>query len=307
VSRLEIAPLDDATLDEAAALLADRHARHRGAEPLLPVIADFRAQLEATVGQEGARGALARAGGRLVGYLVGAPVGETGIEVGLAGHAAAEPEVARDLYAHLAQGWVDAGRTRHAVYLPAYDGALVDAWFRLAFGLQFSFAVREVSLEPPVEAGVAIRLGRPDDATAAATLERSLWEHQVRSPSFSGADVPSLDDLVEEWAGTWADPSFTHVVAEAGGRVVGQALLYVRPRGDLRIPDRSIDVAQVETLPELRGRGVGRALFAYVTHWAREQGYEALTADWRTVNLLSSRFWTHRGFRPVFHRLSRVV
>ena len=37
---LEIVPFTDAHLDDAAALLAARHARHREAEPLLPELAD---------------------------------------------------------------------------------------------------------------------------------------------------------------------------------------------------------------------------------------------------------------------------
>src|SRR3954471_12015117 len=39
---LEIVPFTDAHLDDAAALLAARHERHREAEPLLPELADPR-------------------------------------------------------------------------------------------------------------------------------------------------------------------------------------------------------------------------------------------------------------------------
>ncbi|MDH4177501.1 MAG: GNAT family N-acetyltransferase [Thermoleophilia bacterium] len=307
-SRLEIRPLQEELLDDASALLAERHARHRAVEPLLPQAGGARRHLEAALAREGASGAAAIAGGQLVGYLVGAPVGERRIEVGLAGHAAAEPEVARDLYAALAQDWVDAGLVHHAVYVPAHDAALVDAWFRLAFGLQFAFAVREVAAEPQFDTGVTIRPGRPDEVEAAAALERSLWEHQVGSPSFSGAEVPSLSTFVDDWAsGTWDNPAFAHFVAERDGDLVGQALMYVRPTGDLRIPERAVDLAQVETLPDMRGSGVGRALFAHVMSWANAQGYAAMTTDWRSVNLLASRFWTRRGFRPTFLRLYRSV
>ena len=43
---LEIVPFNDAHLDDAAALLAARHERHREAEPLLPGDVDFRAEIE---------------------------------------------------------------------------------------------------------------------------------------------------------------------------------------------------------------------------------------------------------------------
>jgi hypothetical protein len=32
-----------------------------------------------------------------------------------------------------------------------------------------------------------------------------------------------------------------------------------------------------------------------------------MTTDWRAVNLLSSRFWPRRGFRPQYLRLYRSV
>jgi GNAT superfamily N-acetyltransferase len=193
------------------------------------------------------------------------------------------------------------------VYVPAGDLALADAWFRLAFGLQFCTAVREVAPEPAFAPDVTVRPGRPQDLELVAALERSLWELQALSPSFSGLTVPPLADFADDWGDTWRNPLFTHFVAERDGRPVGQALMYRRPTGDLRIPAEAIDLAQVETLPEERGTGVGRALWAHVVSWASDQGYRAMTTDWRSVNLLSSRFWTRRGFRPTYLRLYRSV
>ena len=97
-----------------------------------------------------------------------------------------------------------------------------------------------------------------------------------------------------------------HFVAERDGAVVGQSLLYKRP-ADLRVPSDSIDLASAATFPELRGAGVGRALFAHVLGWAHENGYPTMVTDWRMTNLLASRFWPRRGFRETFLRLYRSV
>src|SRR6266516_6218718 len=67
MSRPEIVPFADEHLDDAAALLAARHARHREAEPLLPELADPRAALEAEWREEGALGVFSPAG-----YLIAA-------------------------------------------------------------------------------------------------------------------------------------------------------------------------------------------------------------------------------------------
>src|SRR6266566_7930920 len=59
---IEIEPLEDEHLAAAAALLADRHARHRTAEALLPEVSDFRAQLERDLDHELASGVVALSG-----------------------------------------------------------------------------------------------------------------------------------------------------------------------------------------------------------------------------------------------------
>jgi GNAT superfamily N-acetyltransferase len=119
--------------------------------------------------------------------------------------------------------------------------------------------------------------------------------------------VPSRDELREEWHDTWENEQFTHFVAERDGRTVGHALLYRRPEGDLRVPPGNIDLAHAVTLDDVRGSGVGRALTAHVLAWAHEHGFRTMTTDWRSSNLLSSRFWPRREFRPQYLRLTRIV
>lgn len=105
-------PFSDGDLDSAAALLAERHARHHEAEPLLPADVDFRAEVEELWRRPGVSGAVSESG-----FLIGAPredpVWGPNVWVELAGHAAAEAKAARDLYALAAERWVDEGNTRH--------------------------------------------------------------------------------------------------------------------------------------------------------------------------------------------------
>jgi GNAT superfamily N-acetyltransferase len=277
-------------------LLAERHGRERVAEPLLPEVEDFAGHVP-----EG-DGAVATRGGEVVAYLI-ASVGEERAEVGLAGVAASEPEAVRDLYAHLAGSWP----SRHQALVPVSEGPLVDAFFRLAHGLQFMLAVRETGPAEAVDFGGSIRPGTPDDLAAVADFDRILWTMLEDSPSFSGHDV-AAQDFEGEWADLWDDPLFPlHVVAEREGRVIGHVVLYHRPTGDLRVPQRNIDLAHAATIADVRGSGAGLALTAHVLGWAHEQGFRSMTTDWRCVNLLASRFWPRRGWRPTHYRLYRAV
>lgn len=303
----EIEPFADDYLDAAAALLAERHARHRRAEPLLPETVDFREEIAKEL--DDGTGVAAFEAGELVGYLVGSrredPAGPH-VWSYIAGHAVRDPELVRDLYAAAAPAWVEDGLNRHFVYVPALP-ELIEPWFRLSFGASAALGTRETYGGPAIDSGVVVRGGTPADIDAAARLDRAMAESMIPAPSFSYYHAGPLEQVVEEWQGTWEDTdTYRHFVAERDGRVVGHILLYRRP-ADLRVPSDSIDLAQASTEPELRGSGIGLALTTHVLSWAHDQGFPTMVTDWRMTNLFASRFWPKRGFRETFLRLYRSI
>ena len=300
-----IRPFTDADVDAAAELLAERHARHRESEPLLPGDVDFRSQIGTEWSVDGASGVISERG-----YLFARPApyggGLTWMLVGIGGHAVRDDaEHARDLYAAAAAEWYEAGHMRHGIFVPSHDAELVDAWFRVGFGASGALAMRETEPDPPEAPSIQMRLGTPADLDVAARLDREMSESMVPSPSFS-TYRETHEELVEDWRGTWDDEQFVHFVAERGGEPIAHIVLYKRPH-DLRVPRDSIDLAAASTFPGARGSGAGLALTQHVLHWAHEHGYPAMTIDWRMTNLLASRFWPKRGFRTTFLRLYRAL
>jgi ribosomal protein S18 acetylase RimI-like enzyme len=317
---LEVVPFSDEHLDDAARLLAARQARQREAEPALPERfedpAQTREEIEQARDVEGASGAAALRQGRIVGYLIGTPReaktwGEN-MWVELAGHAVDEPEDIRDLYAEAAARWVEEGRTRHYALVPASDPGLVEAWFRLGFGQQHAHALQEVTprkVAPPP--GIEIREPREEEIEELIEVDLALPAHQGRSPVFSSIGQPTREESREEWHSTLADDEEHVLAAYEDGRPV--AVWSVSPlevssqhRG-LGRPERAAFLGFASTLPEFRGSGVGLALTDASFAWAAENRYEVMVTDWRVTNLLSSRFWIKRGFRPVFLRLYRSI
>jgi GNAT superfamily N-acetyltransferase len=297
VPRLEIHPLSDLRR-EAASLLAERFARQRTAEPLLPVVDDFEPLLPES-------GHVATRGGNAVAYLGGAVDEEQRMARWLfAGHAAREPEALRDLFEVQA---AELGVSRFMLTVPATDPTLVDVWFRLAFGCQAVWAVREIGEPQPAPFEGTIRPATPDDVEAMIDFEEILYRHQADTPSFSGYATPPRDELRAEFAEVWGDDSYIPFLASVGDRTVGMFALYRRPEGDLRVPAGNIDLAFAATRDEVRGSGVGLALTAFALNWAYANGFRSMTVDWRSVNLLSSRFWPRRGFRAQYLRLYRAV
>jgi GNAT superfamily N-acetyltransferase len=320
--RIEIRPIDASDLDGAAALLADRHRRHRLAEPGLdPAFESSHAagqEIATALAVDGASGWVATRAGAIEGYLVGHPKADAtwgpNIWVESAGHAAAEPEVVRELYAVAAAAWVGAGRTNHHVLVPASDAALVDAWFRLDFGQQHVHAVRE----PPgrdfaviPRSDLIVRSAQREDLQALAELELILPRHSAGSPVFSRLPVPALDETLAELEADWGDPKYAMFVAVHEGRVVGSSvgvnLELSSSHTPLMRPARAGFLGGAAVSPEARGLGAGRALGEAVLAWTRDSGYDWATTDWRSTNLEAARTWPTLGFRPTFRRLHRSI
>jgi GNAT superfamily N-acetyltransferase len=155
---------------------------------------------------------------------------------------------------------------------------------------------------------VTIRSGGPDDAESAAIpINRLIMELQARSPSYLPIPISEEEERAD-WAETFADPGVAYFVAERAGRVVGHSLLYP-PDPDVGIDAGSVYLASTGTIVQVRGTGVGLALTAHVLAWAREAqaGNRTVVTNWRVTNLLASRFWPARGFRPTFVRLYRAI
>ena len=321
--RLELRPFADEYLDAAAALLAERHRRHRAAEPLLSPryedAAAARVEIEELWRTDGASGAVALASGDVAGYLLAAPRDASwgaNMWIEAAGHGVREAETVRDLYAFAAAAWVDGGRTAHYAIVPATDAALVDAWFRLGFGAQHAHGIVQAAtarVDAPRSPAIEIRRATPTDVDAAVQLEHVLPEHQSGSPVFSLRPYTraSDDDVRAEWIETIEDERLGTYLAFRDGRVVGgivgAPIELSSTHGGVARPDGACLLGWAATVPEERGGGVGLALTDAFFAWARACGYAVIAVDWRETNLLSSRFWPARGFRRTFLRLYRSI
>jgi ribosomal protein S18 acetylase RimI-like enzyme len=315
---LRIQPFSAEHIPDAAALLEERHQRHREAEPGLPANVDYRAEIEALWALDERSGAAAFRDGELVGFLLGAHRAAGGwgqnIWVEYAGHAVREPELVRDLYAAAAEEWVARGRNAHYALVPATDPELVDAWFRLSFGAQHAAAIRETpdssDNQPP---NVVVRPAVAEDIDAATALDLELPRHQGGSPVFSSLPAPATitDEDREQFLSDIDDQEMGLFVAEIDGKLVGELLMVPVERSSMHVglarPERAAFLTFAATLPEARGSGAGLALTNAGLAWARDHDYPVTVVDWRETNLLASRFWPARGFRRTFLRLYRSI
>jgi GNAT superfamily N-acetyltransferase len=315
---LDVRPFEDGDVAAAGRLLAARHVEHRQHVPLLAERyendEDATAEVAAAWSTEGSSGAVAIDDGQVVGYLIGAPKGDAlsmwgpNIWVESAGVAVQVGETVRDLYAVAAAPWVEDGRLAHYVLVPSHDSALVDAFFRLGFGLQHVHAIREplAGLTDPT-----VRRAREDDVPVLVTLDFELPAHQGRSPVFASGPTFTHDEAVADAKESLELANYAIFVVERDGRVVGTSvgcpLTESSAHAGLSRPEDASFLGFAAVLPEARGTGAGRAAGEAVLIWSAEAGYRSVVTDWRAPNLLSSRTWPRLGFRPTFFRLHRLI
>jgi aminoglycoside 6'-N-acetyltransferase I len=121
-----------------------------------------------------------------------------------------------------------------------------------------------------------IRAAHPGDALGWARLRQGLWPSDP--PGDLAAEVEAF------FAGTLAEPEAVLVAESSEGALVGFAELSLRPYAE---DCTTTPVGYLEgwyVVPEVRGRGVGRALVTAAEAWAREQGCSEFASDTRPEN-----------------------
>ena len=248
-----------------------------------------------------------REGGRvahLVGTLGEAPSRGKHAWVGLDDHSLAageSPELLADVYAAAGAPWVEGGYLTHIVEVPA-EGPLPLLFFALGFGQEQVHASAPVRVEGPSSIpGAAIRRARPADIELLLDVVGAIGEHQVGPPVWSGLPAPEREDLRADWVEFLEDETAVILLAERDGTALGYAAFYPADEpGVAHLPVAA-------TRPDARGAGLGAALVEHALHEAQLAGFETVQLDWRSTNLLASRFWPQRGFRPTHLRLRRDV
>ena len=319
---IQIIPFHNDLLPQAAKLLARRHANERVSLPAMPSrfedIGEAQKAIRAAFARQHASGYAAMGGGRLVAYLIGDLVidqiwGRSGWirTPGCAYDLEGDVEIVRDLYAALGSRWVEHGVFFHYALIPVSDPALVQAWFSLSFGIQQVHALLDLetlAANPTnLTADIETRKAGSEDRQHLAEMSDVIWKFQVGTPVWG----PMMPELVSETREGWSelvdDPEVTTWLAFQNGKCVSVQAYWPAEavEDNLFIPENCVYLGVAGTRTEARGMGIGTWLTHNGLAEARRTGFRTCETDWRSTNLLSSRFWPRRGFRPAVYRLVR--
>jgi len=321
---IRLIPFQPELLPQAGELLARRHRRDRAVLPELPARFEdaqvAQQAIEAALQRKQAHGFAALDGERLLGYLIGDIVIEEiwgrSAWVRTASYAydpAAGVEIVRDLYAALGERWVAQGIFSHFALIPVADPALIQAWFSLSFGIEQIHGLMDLavlnSTAATIPDGIEIYQAGPADRQRVASMSDVIWQTQVKAPCW-GIMLPELvSDVTAGWAELVDEAESTVWLALSDGETVGIQAYYpaLATAENLSIPEQCAHLTVAGTRPTQRGQGIGSLLTQHGLTQARSAGFRFCETDWRSANLLASRFWPRMGFRPTIYRLVRRI
>lgn len=320
----QILPFTEDLLPQAGELLAQRHAHDRASFPILPLRFEdpnsAQDVIRASFRRENAGGFAALDQGRLVAYLIGERVidnlwGRSGWvrSPGCAYDPGTGAEIIRDLYAALGAQWVEYGIFTHFAQIPIGDPALVQAWFSLSFGVEQVHALADLDamkpLFPQLPSGLEIVRAGASDRHDVADMSDVIWRTQVKAPVWGVMMPEAIRETTAGWAGLVDEADVTVWLARQNRQVVGIQGYWPAEAtsNDLHFAERCLHLSVAGTRAEARGQGINTLLTQHGLAYAHANGYRVCETDWRSTNLLSSRFWPRQGFQPVLYRLARRI
>jgi putative acetyltransferase len=135
---------------------------------------------------------------------------------------------------------------------------------------------------------------REDDAQVAGIIRTVMPEFGADGPGFAIHDAE-----VDTMSATYAQPRSAYFVVELGDRVVGGGGI-----APLAGADRSIcELKKMYFLPEVRGRGAGRAVILRCLEAARAHDFRTCYLETITAMEAARRLYERVGFQPIPHAL----
>jgi ribosomal protein S18 acetylase RimI-like enzyme len=144
----------------------------------------------------------------------------------------------------------------------------------------------------------AIRPATQDDLPEMLRLWREMMDfHARRDDRFRPKPSPQAE---QAWADylrqeIWDSDKCCLLVAEGDGGLVGQISGMLRESVPVFEPDTYGYVTDIVVAPDMRRKGIGKALFNALEEWFRERGATHLQLQVLTSNPASQAFWRAIG------------
>ena len=152
---------------------------------------------------------------------------------------------------------------------------------------------------PPGASGVHIREATPRDLTAVVALRLALLREHPDHPVYGRLRRDVADRARELFASQLRSPNEVILLAEQDGEAVGVLRCVESAGSPLMEPARYAYVSSVYVRPEVRRRGVLRALLGAAERWARARGLRQMRLHNVAGSTNAEAAWSALGFGVV--------
>lgn len=313
---IEVRPFQPSYIQDAAELFAHTYEEARRQLPLIPDRTDVGAFTAKKLTERADHpGYAAFDGKHLVGYMVegftldnfmGRP---TGFIIDLFPCTATTENRARIyqlLYKAMSRAWIERGFYGHQFSFFATDDILAQTFFRLSFGMTHFELLRDLSLPPGEILDVEIRY--MDSARSVQEIDAVHHAYYPNPPLFW---IPHHYFDEDDAAASQPDRVLSGEIEIIAAIVDGEVVAYFElskgtAETELLAHPANGQIKGAYSLPEYRGRGIGKALLAEAVRWAKRNQFERLYVEGESANIYGGNFWaTH--FKPVVYSVLRSV
>jgi GNAT superfamily N-acetyltransferase len=183
----------------------------------------------------------------------------------------------------------------------------------MSFGIEQIHALldlyRDAPPLPELPKGVEIRKAEKADRQHLADMSDVIWRQQVQAPTWAVMMPEAVAENVAGWAELVDEADVIVWLAFKDGQLAGTQGYWPFEQADdnLHIPENAQHMSVAGTKESARGQGISTLLTKYGLAQAKAAGAPFIETDWRSANLLASRFWPKQGFKPVVYRLVRRI
>ncbi len=213
-------------------------------------------------------------------------------------------ELYQQMYMHLAQEWVN-----HHIHLQmighfAHDAIIQETLYQLGFGAILAERLRDCSaLDQPNEMAVQ----EEKDVSKLLNIQIEHNDYYSKAPIFilkptSPREV--LDEL--EAHAQQGDVFFVYYEEDepCAYMIVGTST--VDGEGFLLQNTNTAQIKSAYARPDIRSKGVGKALLQRAIEWSQAHGYERIFVEHETANFSGSIFW-QKYFDPYLYFSMRYI
>ena len=311
---LNIIPLKEEHLVDAARLVSKRYQRLREQESHLPHrysdVGNLFPLLQ-NILKDTENGVAAFSENRLVGFLTGWQMpafrGKRSVyspEWANAAELEDSAHIYEEMYSRLSASWVADKYIAHYISLFPNDARTLKGWNWMGFGM---FAIDAIRGLDPIQGNVGdvkIRRAEPRDIEQVMELHEVLWQYMIGAPIFLLSEKRDRA-YYEEWLG---NPDKVVWLAYSNDEPV--AFLRLGPADEdvctIIVDEKTTSIYAAFTKEKARNDGVATALLDHALKSARTSGYERCAVPFEPRNLLGTRFWL-KYFTPVCFSLLRIV